>query len=73
MPRILNKKHWPFQAEIEFKDDSHYLDVIEWCQENLEKRWTHHGITNYYEHGKDKDIFCFKNEHEHLVFLLRWV
>ena len=67
MPRVLNKKYWPFQTEIEFKNDDHYLDIIEWCNENLESRWT-----RYNNWGK-KDIFCFKDEQEHLVFLLRWI
>ena len=73
MPRIMNKKHWPFQTPVECEDNDHYLDIIQWCNENSPGRWTHHGVTNYYGHGKDRDTFCFKNEHDYVVFLLRWV
>lgn len=65
MPRVLNKKHWPFQTPVEFEDNDHYIDIIDWCNENLESRWTR------YNNWK-KDIFCFKEGKDQMLFILRW-
>ena len=65
--RVMNKKIWPYQVTLPPCTIEVWSERKNWMGENL-----YHG--GYYEPKWyiNGDTYCFQDEHEYTLFILRW-
>lgn len=60
--RVLNKKYWPYQFDMHYRQDLNVVTLEDWCYENFKSAyWRNVGR-----------VFAFKREKDATLFMLMW-
>jgi hypothetical protein len=67
MPRILNKKYWPYEIELPKLDKSNEMETFK-----ARRKWLKENCQSEKDYVIIGDRYVFKHEFEATLFALRW-